>query len=197
MSRVIVAYASRMGSTREIAEVVADELRQTDHTVTIAPCSAAPDAAGFDAAIIGSALYGRRWMPDADHYVRRQARHLTNRPTYLFQSGPCRVATPGVTPMASPRAVRRIIRRAGLADPVTFSGRIDPTQPPTWRWTRWNATSVASGDFRDWNVIRAWGYAIGIDIHDCLDRRRSYITAGTAQSGTCTPTTDPTGETTR
>lgn len=98
MSRVIVAYASRMGSTREIAEVVADELRQTDHTVTIAPCSAAPDAAGFDAAIIGSALYGRRWMPDAEHYVRRQARHLTNRPTYLFQSGPCRVATP-----ASPR----------------------------------------------------------------------------------------------
>lgn len=197
MSRVIVAYASRMGSTREIAEVVADELRQTDHTVTIAPCSVAPDTAGFDAAIIGSALYGRRWLPDAEHYVRRQARDLMNRPTYLFQSGACRVAAPGVTPMASPRAVRRIIHRAGLADPVTFSGRIDPTQPRPLRLTPWKTTSVVSGDVREWNVIRAWGYAIGIDIHDYLDHRHSYITAGTAQSSTCPPTTDRHGERTR
>jgi hypothetical protein len=84
-----------------------------------------------------------------------------------------------------------------LADPVTFSGRIDPTQPRPLRLTPWNTTSVVSGDVRDWNVIRAWGYAIGIDIHDYLDHRHSYITAGTAQSSTCPPTTDRHGETTR
>ncbi|HEU4546942.1 MAG TPA: flavodoxin domain-containing protein [Microlunatus sp.] len=170
MSTVLVTYASRTGSTREIAEAVADELRQTDHTVALVECSAAPDIGGFDAAVIGSALHGRRWMPDAVDYLRRQARHLIDRPTFLFQSGPCSDGTTHVPVTRSPKAVRRITRRYGLTDPVTFTGRIDHTHAPG-RFTRWSAAPVAPGDYRDWTAIRAWGYAIGFEIHAYLDHR--------------------------
>lgn len=162
MCRVLVAYATRGGSTQEIAEAVADELRQTDHSVTIAPCDAAPDAEGFDAVVVGSALYTGRWLAAATHYLRRQSRALAGRPTYLFQSGPCS-EDPNATP--TPRAIRSLARRLGLAEPTTFAGRIDPARI-TGRFSRWLATSVPAGDFRDWTAIRGWGYAVGCGLQD-------------------------------
>ena len=162
MGRVLVAYASRAGSTREIAETVADELRQTDHCVIVASCDDAPDADGFDAVVIGSALYAGRWLPTATRYLRRQRPHLTGHPTYLFQSGPCGPRHDvGRTPV--PRAVRRLGRQLGLADPVTFAGRLDPSDS---RLSRWLSVAAPSGDFREWEEIRAWGYAIGTELQE-------------------------------
>ena len=170
MCTVLLAYASRMGATREIAEVLADELRQTDHTVTIASCATAPDADEFDAVVIGSALYAGRWMPEASSYLRRQATHLTSRPTFLFQSGPCDADRHSATSTAAPHAVTKIVRRFGLPEPITFAGRLDPTKA-TGRMSRWMANALPAGDFRDWTAIRAWGYAIGVELHEYLDRR--------------------------
>lgn len=161
MCRILVAYASRAGSTREIAEAVADELRQTDHSVTVASCDDAPDADGFDAVVIGSALYASRWLLTATRYLRRQRSYLNGRPTYLFQSG-CRPRHDvGRTPV--PRAVRWLGRHLGLADPVTFAGRLDPADS---RHSRWLAAAAPSGDFRDWEEIRAWAYAIGTELQE-------------------------------
>lgn len=157
MCRVLVAYATRGGSTREIAEAVADELRQTDHLVTIAACDTAPDADDFDAVVIGSALYTGRWLPAATRYLRRQSRALAGRPTLLFQSGPC---GPDLGSAPVPRAIGVLTRRLGLAEPTTFHGRLDPARI-TGRFSRWIATSVPAGDFRDWDAIRRWSYAIG------------------------------------
>lgn len=170
MSKVLVAYASDMGSTREIAEAIADELRQTDHTVILTPCATAADVDGFDAVVLGSALYARRWMPEAATYLARQAKYLTSRPTFLFQSGPCGEGLPGVIPAPAPRAVRRILRRFDLPDPVTFAGRLDPTRTHG-RSTHGMAHATTAGDFRDWNAIRTWGYAVGVELHEYLDRR--------------------------
>src|SRR3954471_17837989 len=108
MCRILVTYSSRMGGTREIAEAIADELTETDHTVTCAPCDEAPDADTFDAVVIGSALYVRRWRRDALHYLRRQAPPLATRPTYLFQSGPAGNDPEPRPPTATPRAVRHL-----------------------------------------------------------------------------------------
>lgn len=170
MSKVLVAYASRTGSTREIAEAISDELRQTDHTVILTPCADAADVDGFDAVVIGSALHGRRWMPAAVGYLHRQGRYLINRPTFLFQSGPCGEDLPGVTSTPVPGAVRRVIRRFDLPEPVTFPGRLDPGRV-RGRIARWLTQSGAPRDCRDWTAIRAWGYEVGIELHECLARR--------------------------
>ena len=170
MCTVLLAYASRMGATREIAEVLADELRQTDHAVKIISCATAPEADEFDAVVIGSALYTGRWMPEASRYLRRQAPRLTNRPTFLFQSGPCDTGRDSATPTAVPHTVGRTVRRFGLPEPITFAGRLDPTRA-TGRMSRWMADALPAGDFRDWTAIRAWGYSIGVELYEFLDRR--------------------------
>ena len=172
MSTVLVAYASRMGSTREIAAAIANELAQLDHTVTVASCAEAPDVDGFDAVVIGSAIYVQRWIPDAVRYLRRQAPYLTNRPTYLFQSGPCDTSK-GVDGTPSPRSVRRITRKFGLSEPTTFAGRLDPARA-TGRLTRWVATGSNAGDFRHWSAVRDWAYTIGTDIQAFAESAATY-----------------------
>ena len=169
MGTVLIAYASRLGSTQEIATVIADELRQTDHTVTVAPCATAPGAEAFDAVLIGSALYTGRWLGDATRYLRRQSPHLVDRPTFLFQSGPCGDQQDRPDHPSVPRAVRATVRRLGLAEPVTFAGRLDPTMI-TGRLSRWMASLAPAGDFRDWEAIRAWAYGIGLELQE-RDRR--------------------------
>ena len=195
MCTILVVYASRMGATREIAEAIADELAQTDHAVTVRSCTDAPDPDGFDAVVIGSAVYARRWMPDATHYLRRQARYLINRPTYLFQSGPCEARDADVSDTSCPRAIRRIVAKFGLPDPVTFSGRLDPSQA-TGRLTRWVASGSSAGDFRNWDAIRDWAHIIGSELHEYPARQDAHPhhAAATADRIDFTPPAPDRGE---
>ncbi len=146
MSKVLVASASWMGGTREIAEALAGELRQTDHSVTISACATAADAENFEAVVIGSALYSGHWMPEASGYSHHQATHLTSRPIFLFQSGPCEADRHSVAATAIPRAVAKIVRRVGMPGPITVAGRLGPT------------------------TDSAWAYDIGVELHEYLDQ---------------------------
>ena len=69
--RVLVVYASRMGSTKEIAEEVGAELAARGLVVDVLPCSSDPDPAGYGAVVIGSAIYIRRWDKSATAYANQ------------------------------------------------------------------------------------------------------------------------------
>ena len=78
-----------MGSTKEIAEQVGAELVSQELEVDVLPCSSGPKPESYDAVIIGSALYTRRWAKPASSYLKQYAPVLAERPTWLFRSGPC------------------------------------------------------------------------------------------------------------
>ncbi len=61
MSTALVLHASRMGSTADIAQAVSDRLGSRGVITTLLAAPAAPDPTGYDAVIIGSALYVGRW----------------------------------------------------------------------------------------------------------------------------------------
>lgn len=152
--KILVAYASRMGSTAEIAERIGRQLSEAGHEVQVTPCAEAPDAGGYDAVILGSALYLGRWDASARGYLRSQETALAGRPTWLFQSGPCGDGF-DLEQAAAPRSVRRRSERMGLEPPVTFGGRLDRTRTKT-PLSRWMATGTYAGDFRDWDQVHAW-----------------------------------------
>ena len=52
MTSVLVTYATRMGSTAEIALVIGEVLTRAGMVVTVCPCHEARDAADYDAVII-------------------------------------------------------------------------------------------------------------------------------------------------
>ena len=127
--KILVAYASRMGSTAEIAERMADQLSEAGHDVDVSQCVDAPDALGYEAVIIGSALYIGRWEPSALRYLRAKALQLGQRPTWLFQSGPCGEGSE-LEHVETPGAVRRLSHRIGAGTPrhVRRPTRGEPSQ---------------------------------------------------------------------
>ena len=154
MKPVLVAYASRMGSTEEIAAVIGDRLVSRGFAVDVVSAADAAPAGGFDAVLLGSAVYMGQWDKHALDYLRREATDLALRPTWLFQSGPAGPAAEnGHT--GPPRAVRRLCRTIGLAEPTTFGGNLDPARAPG-KLARWVSNGDLTGDHRDWDQIRAW-----------------------------------------
>lgn len=167
MSRILIAHASQMGSTAEIAEAIAGELRQAGFDVDVADCDHAHDAVHYDAVIIGSAVYVGRWRRSATDYLKHQAPDLAERPTWLFQSGPCGEGAQHET-IKTPHHVRKLAFQIGLALPVTFGGRLDHARANT-PFTHWMSTGALSGDYRDWDAIHAWARSIARDLRPDSD----------------------------
>ena len=63
--KVLIAYASRHGSTKGIAEHIAAKLERTGLDVTLRPVGEADPIDGYDAFVIGSAAYLGGWLDDA------------------------------------------------------------------------------------------------------------------------------------
>jgi len=152
-SRVLVAYASKMGSTAEIAEAIATQLRTHGIEATTSSCAAAPDPSAFDAVVVGSAVYATRWQKSARRYLRDWRDQLSSRPTWLFESGP--TGDLSERRHESPAAVVRLAAEIGAPPIMVFGGNLDPERATT-PIARWVANSDMAGDYRDWTAIRGW-----------------------------------------
>jgi len=150
---VLVAYASKMGSTAEIAQAITDQLRSRGLKVVAAPFADAPDPAGFDAVVVGSAVYTTRWMKSARRFLRQHRETLADRPTWLFESGP--TGDVAERRHESPAAVIRLAEEIGSPPITVFGGNLDPARATT-PLARWVANSDMAGDYRNWEQIRAW-----------------------------------------
>ncbi|MCL4287774.1 MAG: flavodoxin, partial [Thermoleophilia bacterium] len=67
---VLVAYASKHGSTAEIAAAVAAEIREHGLGADCVAAGEVADVERYDAVVLGSAVYLKRWQGDARHFLR-------------------------------------------------------------------------------------------------------------------------------
>ncbi len=87
MHTILVCYATRYGSTGEIAGIIGEELRKTGHGVTVFPLSEVKDPGMYDAVVIGSPLYMGKWLTEARDFVSRFQHPLRERPVAVFSVG--------------------------------------------------------------------------------------------------------------
>src|SRR5579884_2747221 len=85
---VLVTYASKHGATQQMAERVGEILRRAGLEAQVRPVKDAGDLAGYDAFVIGSAVYFGSWMKEAVSFVRQNKAVLAIHPVWLFSSGP-------------------------------------------------------------------------------------------------------------
>ena len=149
---ILVAYASRHGSTREVAEAVADVLREQDLHVQVRPAGEVRDLEGFDAVVLGGALYTGRLHADARRFLGRFRRELRGgTPIALFAMGP-KTPEPSDVEGSREQLARALARRPEIHPVSTaiFGGVIDPAR------LRFPFSHLPAGDARDWAHIRAW-----------------------------------------
>ncbi len=159
-ARVLVAYASKHGSTREIAERIGLTLRDAGVEVDVVDARAVRDVSAYDAVVLGSALYAAHWQRDANRFVARHLAALQARPVWLFSSGPLdRSADSGRLPVTPHVAL--VTDPIGARDHRTFGGRLLPDTPGV------DPQILAThpiGDFRDWTAIVAWATGIAREV---------------------------------
>ena len=154
--RVLVAYASKHGSTREIAEEIGRVLRDGGFDAEVAEARLVSDVAAYGAVVLGSALYAAHWQRDANRFVARHLAALRTRPVWLFSTGPLdRSADAGLLP--APPSVAITTDPIGARGHRVFGGRLLADTPGL------DPQVLAThpvGDFRDWDAIRAWAAGI-------------------------------------
>ena len=85
---ILVAYASKHGSTQGIAERIAEKLRQLGKEAEARPVEEVSDPGSYEAFVIGSAIYYGSWLKEATEWVHHHQAVLAQHPVWLFSSGP-------------------------------------------------------------------------------------------------------------
>jgi menaquinone-dependent protoporphyrinogen oxidase len=157
---VLVAYASKHGSTAEIAEAIAQALRADGVRADCVPAGTVRSVGGYDAVVLGSAVYMGRWRGDARRFLRRHRRELRERPLWVFSSGPTGPPEQDDPRWLEPRRTMRRAARIGAREHVVFGGRVPPEGGgPAGRAMARN-TPAEYRDRRDWDAIGDWARRI-------------------------------------
>jgi len=173
--QVLVAYASRHGATRGIAERVAERLRAAGIEAEAQQVDAVRSIDGYDAVVVGSAAYMFHWLKEATSFVRRNRAALAKKPVWLFSSGPL-----GTEPInaegkdqkeaATPKELGELAASVGARGTQVFFGAYHRGQPAIGFAERFIALMPAAreglpdGDFRDWPEIDGWALEIARDL---------------------------------
>lgn len=152
--RVLVVVASRHGATAGYGEAIADVLRARGIEAGVFRPQAAPDPAGFDAVVVGSAVYTGHWMADARDWLARNADTLRARPVWLFSSGP--VGDPPLPAAEGAVTLGDLPERVGAREHRLFPGRLERHRLGFVERALMSAVHAAEGDFRDWHALDAW-----------------------------------------
>lgn len=165
--RVLIAYASRCGSTGDLAMAMAGELCGLGAAVDVRLVENIKDISPYQAVMVGSAIRRGRWLSEATAFVKTHQAALgrlplaffvacltmrddtpENRQKVLAYLEPLRKAAPGLNPLA-----------VGL-----FAGALDFGKLSFMDKTVMEARGAAEGDYRDLPAVKAWaaGLAPGL-----------------------------------
>jgi menaquinone-dependent protoporphyrinogen oxidase len=172
---VLVAHATRHGSTAGIAERIAATLQAEGLAAVARPVAEVRDIGPYDAVVIGGAAYMFHWLKDATAFAERHRAELLQRPVWLFSSGPLgtdRVDQEGhdVLEASRPKEFARLTELLRPRGEQVFFGAWDPDAPPIGLGERMlrhmpaSKAALPAGDFRDWSAIDAWAAQIARDL---------------------------------
>ena len=168
-SSVLVAYATRYGSTEEVAEAIAARLRECGLEVDLKPARDVRALTGYDAAVLGAPLFMFRWHKDARHFLSRHRRALTERPVAVFALGPVHDPYDKEEWQDSRSQLDKELAKFPWFTPVAveiLGGKYDPAK---LRFPiKLFAGKEPTSDLRDWTAIRAWASSLAEELEPGL-----------------------------
>ena len=154
--KILVAYASKCGSTGEVAEAIGQALCDAGAAVDVRLAQNVTDVSPYRAVIVGSAIRMGRWLPEAAKFVETHREALSQVPVAYFLT--CMTLEDDTeenrrTVAAYLDPVREIVQPVGVG---LFAGVMDPSKLSFVFRLMMKAMGTPEGDFRDWEAIRAW-----------------------------------------
>jgi menaquinone-dependent protoporphyrinogen oxidase len=163
--RALVVAASRHEATREIAEAIGRTLERQGIDASVRRVEEVEEIAGYDAVVVGSAIYAGRWLQPAVRFVRANAVALRELPVWAFSSGP--VGDPPRPTEGEAVRLDEILELTRAREHRVFAGRLDKGRLGWGERAIVRVFGAAEGDFRDWGAIDGWAQGIA----DALSER--------------------------
>jgi menaquinone-dependent protoporphyrinogen oxidase len=161
--RVLVTAASRHEATREIADAIAGGLTRRGVSAQARPVDQVTSLDGFDAVVVGSAIYMGRWLKSAREFVSEHATGLSAVPVWLFSSGP--LGPPDhLIPEGESADAEQLIKLVQARGHRVFAGRLERASLGFGERAAAKAVHAPEGDSRDWDAVDAFAGEIAAEL---------------------------------
>ncbi len=154
--KILIAYASKCGSTGEVAEAIGKTLCEQGASVDVKPAKDVISLDGYSRVIIGSAVRMGQWLPAATNFVKAQQAALEKVPTAIFSVHTGNIGDDEASHQARVAytvPVRQLITPQAEA---FFAGKMELAKLSFLDRMIIKAMKGQDEDLRDWDAIRAW-----------------------------------------
>ncbi len=181
-SQVLVAYATRYGSTREVAEAIARSLREHQLEVDVKTAQEVRSLEGYQAVVLGAPLYIGKLLKEAHDFLAKHQEALAKLPVAVFALGPVGSGEKGIGEQELIQGRTELapeLARAPWLKPISvevFGGKYDPAK---LRFLDRIAAALPgtplhgrlASDVRDWAAIKAWAGDLAARLLPVAQRR--------------------------
>ena len=161
--KVLVTASSKHGATAEIAEAIAKEITRGGFDVDLIAPTEVESIDGYDAVVLGSAVYMTQWTENARAFISRFRVQLRTVPVWAFSCGLAGVPNGEAQ---DPRRVGPALLDINAIDHQTFKGRLELTNLNLRERSIARMGAAPEGDYREWDKIRAWANQIVQDLKE-------------------------------
>ncbi len=165
---ILVCYGSKHGSTAEIAEKIAQVLRESGLNVDVFQAKKVNKLETYQAVVLGSGVYIGQWLKEASSFLKIHESELKAKPTWIFSSGP--TGDEDVVTLLQgwtfPKGLQSVVDRIQPRGLAMFHGNLDSQKMNFIE--RWMIGKVNApvGDFRNWQTISTWAQEIADVLHE-------------------------------
>jgi menaquinone-dependent protoporphyrinogen oxidase len=167
---VLVAFATKYGSTKEVAEAVAGGLRENGLATDLLPMSKVRSLEPYGAVVLGAPIYLGSWHADFRKFLAKHQEALLRRPPVIFTLGPMH-SDPKEWQGVRSQLEQELAKYSWLKPSAVelFGGKYDPAKLriPDSLLEALPASplhGMPASDARDWNAIRAWSHNLAAQI---------------------------------
>ena len=170
--KILITYATRTGSTAEVAEAIAKILREQGAQVDLTPMQEVTNLTSYDAVVVGSAIQNRQWLPEAMEFVQANRHALSQKRAAMFTL--CMTLAMRDGEKYRPDVMAWLAPVRSMVRPVSeglFAGVLDIPRIPSFSDRLKFRISVlfgvwSQGDHRDWDAINLWALGLYSELID-------------------------------
>lgn len=153
---ILVTYATKCGSTAEIARAIGERLCEKGMSVDVRPVNSVTDLNGYRAVVIGSAVRMGKWLPEALEFAAQHQARLSQMPTAAFTVHMLNTDDTPESQAAREGYVAPLHQVMAPTAEAFFAGKIELARMSLFDRMISKAMKATDQDLRDWEKVRRW-----------------------------------------
>lgn len=154
--RILVAYATRTGSTAEVAETIARHLRARGLSAEARPVGEVSSLDGVSGAVLGSAVRYASWLPEMTDFIATHRDALSAMPVVFFTMHMLALGDDPASVAERSKYTAKARDQITPVEDVFFEGMIDTARLSVFDRLAVRLVKSPVGDRRDWDRIAGW-----------------------------------------